>query len=91
MLERSAKLGALRIVREASWMSSTNRAPDSPESRRSSSSDPHIPWWVIVLLIAITATAYVVLVLIGHQDGATTAGSLGALLTGVLAVLGRKQ
>ncbi|NEA55792.1 hypothetical protein G3I60_16970 [Streptomyces sp. SID13666] len=41
-----------------------------------------------MLLIAITLGSYVVLVVVGHQDAGTTAGSLGTLLTGVLAVLG---
>ncbi|WP_165425553.1 hypothetical protein [Streptomyces sp. BK022] len=36
---------------------------------------------------AIATGAYVLLVVVGKQDGAATAGSLAALLTGVLAAL----
>lgn len=63
-------------------------APSVPEPDRPSSVSPAVPWWVIVALIAIAVGAYVVLVVIGGQDSASTAGSLGGLLTAVLAVLG---
>ncbi|MFI9392232.1 hypothetical protein ACIG53_15280 [Streptomyces bauhiniae] len=47
-----------------------------------------------MLALAIATGAYVLLVVVGKQDGAATAGSLAALLTGVLAALatlGREQ
>ncbi|MYS14307.1 hypothetical protein [Streptomyces sp. SID4982] len=40
-----------------------------------------------MLALTISTGAYVLLVVIGKQDGAATAGSLAALLTGVLAAL----
>lgn len=67
---------------------SPNSAPDRSSEPRKPLPSPFVPWWVVVLLVAIAVGAHVVLVVIGGQDSGSTAGSLGALLTGMLAVLG---
>ncbi|MFD8673314.1 hypothetical protein ACFV1A_09565 [Streptomyces seoulensis] len=62
-------------------------SPESSDPRRAPERRPPAPWWVIMLSLTIATGAYVLLVLVGKQDGAATAGSLAALLTGVLAAL----
>ncbi|MER7043909.1 hypothetical protein [Streptomyces jumonjinensis] len=66
----------------------SNPLSDSSEPEQRHHADPPVPWWVAVLLITIAVGAYVILVVFGKQDGGSTAGSLGALLTGLLVVLG---
>ncbi|MEW2319207.1 hypothetical protein [Streptomyces bauhiniae] len=73
---------------------SSEPASESSHPRRSPERRPPVPWWVVMLALAIATGAYVLLVVVGKQDGAATAGSLAALLTGVLAALsalGREQ
>lgn len=62
-----------------------NSGPPEPQP---SQGGPAVPWWAVVLLVTIAVAAYVVLVVIGNEDGTSTATALGGLLTGTLAVLG---